>query len=57
MGVSEGVGHQPPSVGVMRLRATRPYIHKEAELYEANNRARRAWNEHREKVHEGMAFA
>ncbi len=33
------------------------YIHKEAELYEANNRARRAWNEHREKVHEGMAFA
>jgi hypothetical protein len=33
------------------------YIHKEAQLYEANNRARRAWNEHREKVHEGMAFA
>jgi hypothetical protein len=33
------------------------YIHKEAELYEANNKARRAWNEHREKVHDGMAFA
>ena len=33
------------------------YIHKEAELYEANNKARRAWSEHREKVHDGMAFA
>ena len=33
------------------------YIHKDAELYEANNKARRAFNDHREKVHEGMAFA
>lgn len=33
------------------------YIHKEAELYEANHKARRAYNEHREKVHDGMAFA
>jgi hypothetical protein len=33
------------------------YIHKEAELYEANNNARRAFNDHREKVHETMAFA
>ncbi len=33
------------------------YIHKEAELYEANNAARRAFNDHREKVHEGMAYA
>jgi hypothetical protein len=33
------------------------YIHKEAELYEANNKVRRALNEHREKVHDGMAFA
>jgi hypothetical protein len=33
------------------------YIHKEAELYEANNKARRAFNGHREKVHEGMAYA
>jgi hypothetical protein len=33
------------------------YIHKEAELYEANNNARRAFMDHREREHAGVAYA